>query len=107
MASRLLVTASSVALKQPDMELKSGYRQQLEELGAEQKRLVTRCKRRQKRSARLICRSSELPGLLQCHVSGRCIASQLRAVRVHVVGVLIAEPWHRTHTLPCLQLPER
>jgi len=31
--------------------LKSDYRQQLEELGAGQKQLVTLCKRRQKRSA--------------------------------------------------------
>jgi len=42
-----------VALKLLAMGLKSGYRQQLVELGAEQKRLVTLCKKRQKRSARL------------------------------------------------------
>ena len=53
MASRLQVAASSVALKLLAMGLKSGYRQQLVELGAEQKRLVTLCKKRQKRSARL------------------------------------------------------
>ena len=52
MALRLQVAASSVALKLLAMGLKSGYRQPLVELGTEQKRLVTPCKRRQKRSAR-------------------------------------------------------